>query len=155
MFPAILSLVTALASEFGVKYVRVPVESASMLLKDASFKDAVRYAVLKPLAVRAGRVIRQDGLICNDAFLGHVHSGRLDDGILRYMVSKAGEGVNELAVHPAVFSRALLEESPWHVNAAKELTALMGGAWRVEAEKAGITLSSHSQITGESLQAGT
>ena len=144
MFPAVLDSVITLARERGVRYVRVPAESSAMLLKRPSLADAVRHAVLKPPAVRAAAALARAGLVCNDAFWGHVYSGRLDDGLLCGIIDSLSEGVNEIAAHPSVFSRDLLEEAPGTVNSVNEMKALIEGAWRAKAERAGVVLASHS-----------
>lgn len=146
MLPAVLDSVVSLAGEFGVKYIRLPLESPRMLLKDPYFKDIVRYSALRPLAARARDVIKRAGLLSNDSFFGHVHSGRLNEEILGYMALNAKEGVTELAVHPAVFSRALLEESPWHVNGTKEMKALMGEGWKSALAVSSIEVLPHSKV---------
>lgn len=149
MFPSVLDEVISLASGFGIKYIRLPLESPKMLLKGPYFKDVARHAALKALALGAKRKIKLAGIFCNDMFLGHVHSGRLDEGILRFMTASLSDGASELAVHPAVLSKDLLEESPWHVNGAKEMKALTGGTWRAEAGRMGVSMFSHGQFTGE------
>lgn len=146
LFPAVLDCVIKLAGDRGLRYVRVPAENSGMLLKRFSLADVVRHAALKPLAVRAASRLRKAGLVCNDAFWGHVHSGRLDDQLLCEIIDYLTEGVNEIAVHPSVFSRALLEESPGTVNSVNEMKALIEGAWRAKAEKTGIALASHSAV---------
>jgi len=146
MFPAVLDAIVSLAAQFGIKYIRLPLESPRMLLKDPYFKDIIRYSALRPLAARARGIIKGAGLSSNEFFLGHVHSGRLNEEILSYMALNVKEGVTELVAHPAVLSRVLLEESPWHVNGAKEMKSLMGDTWKSLLAASGITVLPHSKL---------
>lgn len=146
MFPSVLEEVVSLAAQFGIKYIRLPLESPRMLLKDPYFKDIIRYSALRPLAAKARGVIKGAGLSSNEFFLGHVHSGRLNEDILSYMALNMKEGVTELAAHPAVLSRVFLEESPWHINGAREMNALKGDAWKSLLAASGITVLPHSKL---------
>lgn len=145
MFPKVLGVVVALAEEFSVPYIRLPLESSFIMKKSFSVKDLLRYAGLRAYALRAQRTITAAGMKYNDGFLGHFHSGRLNDGIMRFILDNLPEGLNELAVHPAVESPELLNESPWHKNAAKEMDMLLHGSWREKAREGGIELISHSE----------
>lgn len=145
MLPGILAVVIKLAKEFDVPYIRVPLEKWENTGKKFRPKDLLRHAALKPFASRAKKAIAGAGLKCNDAFLGHFHSGRIDDDILCFMMQNLADGVNELAVHPGVASPKLAKDSPWHSNAPKELDALLNGRWREVASSLGVRLISHSE----------
>lgn len=145
MIPAVLKITLRLANEFGVPYIRLPLEGAAVFRKQFKARDLARHAALKVFAARAKKAISGAGLYCNDAFLGHFHSGRINDDILCFMMENLPGGVTELALHPAVMSPRLLEDSPWHRNAPVELDALLNGKWRKAAETNGARLVTHKE----------
>lgn len=151
MFPDVLKVALSLALEFGVPYVRLPRESARVLRWGFSMRDMARYVGLRSFAAWAVDELSRAKIAHNDAFLGHFHAGRMSDGILTSMVDGLGEGVTELAVHPAVMSWELLDESPWHRNGQRELDVLLSGKWRERALARGVRLISHRQVPGVDL----
>ena len=147
MLPDIMKIVVTLAREFNVPYIRLSKEPGSMLKKEFTIKDFFRYASLKAFAPVAKRIITENGLKCNDAFLGHFHSGRINDDILCFMMRSLPKGVSELAVHPGVLSPELLDFSSWYKNAQKELDALTDGRWEECAESNKIRFIPHKEIS--------
>ncbi|MFC1480070.1 carbohydrate deacetylase [Candidatus Omnitrophota bacterium] len=146
MFPEVLKITRALAEEFDVPYIRLPLEEVGVIRKRFLLKDLLRHAGLKAFGLTSKGILSGAQVKCNDFFLGHFHSGRIDDDILIFMMENLADGITELAVHPAVMSRELLEESPWHRNAQKELETIIDGRWRKRIGAGGIRLVSHSQI---------
>ncbi len=149
MLPGILDIVLGLAEEFGIPYIRLPRETISVTGKDFSAAALARYCALRVFTAGSGKLIRAAGIRCNDAFLGHFHSGRINDDVLCHMLDHLGDGVSELAVHPGLRSGELAEESPWHKNAQNELDTLLEGSWRGRADKSGIRLVSHREVIEE------
>ncbi|MCK4851650.1 MAG: ChbG/HpnK family deacetylase [Candidatus Omnitrophica bacterium] len=145
VFPGVFKVTLKLAEEFNIPYIRIPRENLSVITRSFSIKDLMRYAGLNGLAASAGARISRSGRKYNNAFWGHFHSGRIDDDILCFIMENLGQGVNELAVHPAVASREFLEEFPWHRNARKELGALMDGRWKTCLDPGDVRLVSHRQ----------
>ena len=145
VLPDILEVVVNLAVEMGVPYVRLPREDTCVIKKSFSARDLIRHAGLKAFAAQAERVMTIAGVQHNDVFWGHFHSGRIDDGILGFMIRNLAEGVNELAVHPAVVTADLVKRSYWHRNAQKEMEALLEGEWKRLLSKEGIYLVTHSE----------
>jgi predicted glycoside hydrolase/deacetylase ChbG (UPF0249 family) len=145
MLPDILEVVVNLAVELGVPYVRLPREDTCVIKKSFSARDLIRHAGLKAFAAQAERVMTIAGVQHNDVFWGHFHSGRIDDGILSFIVRNLAEGLNELAVHPAVVTADLVKRSYWHHNAQKEMEALLEGEWKHLLAKEGVSLVTHSE----------
>ncbi|MBD3426407.1 MAG: ChbG/HpnK family deacetylase [Candidatus Omnitrophica bacterium] len=143
MFPEILRTVIAVALDNGIPYVRLPRESSKVVITAFSPKDLLRHAGLKVFASHARRAMNALEVYHNDYFWGHFHAGRLDNGILSFIVNNLGEGINELAVHPGVLTPELEERSSWHRNSQKELTALIGGSWRRSLADSGVRTISH------------
>ena len=154
MFPPVLKVAVTLAHEFDIPYIRLPREVPAVIRKRFSVRDLLRLAGLKAFTPGAERTISRAQVKCNAAFLGHFHSGRIDDDILCFMMKNLAEGVNELAVHPGVMSRELMDESPWHRNAPVELDALLNGRWRKIADSGKIPLISHREAVSFQARSG-
>lgn len=146
LLPGILKVAIKIAGDFDVPYIRIPRENIRMITKDFNARDLLRFLALKAMLPGAGRAVRREGIMCNDAFLGHFHAGRIDDEVLSFAVDGLAEGVNEMAVHPAITSQELLEASPWHKNAHVELDALLNGKWKDKLAEKGIKLATHEEV---------
>ncbi|MFC1548846.1 carbohydrate deacetylase [Candidatus Omnitrophota bacterium] len=145
MFPGVLKAVIRLAWKFEIPYIRLPKENLGIVKERFATKDLVRYAGLKMFTTSAEKTLSRSGIKHNDVFWGHFHSGRLDSGILCFMANNVTEGINELAVHPGIFSPELLEEFPWYRNAENEMEALLKGRWKGLLEARGGRLISHAE----------
>ena len=145
MFPGVLNIAIKLALEFNIPYVRLPFESSRMMTKSFSVKDAVRHVSLAAFIPSGKRQISQIGLEHNDYFLGHFHAGRIDDDILRFMISNLREGVTELAVHPSAGSEAFYREFPWYKSTKKEFDFLVNKTWKEELAGSGVRLVTHKK----------
>lgn len=147
VFPEVLRSTIRLAKEFGVPYIRLPFENISIIKKQFSVKDLLRYMALRIFIPEAKKNIRGMNICHNNAFWGHFHSGRMNDNILCFVIKNLKDGVNELALHPGVMAEELLNKSPWHKNAQVELDALLNGKWREILKSNQISLISHSEIS--------
>jgi len=145
MFPEIFNITLKLASEFKIPYVRLPLESAAVIKRRFSVKDLTRHMALKVFALSGKGRISGSVLYHNDNFLGHFHSGRLDDDIMCFMMENLPEGVSEIAVHPGKGQSDIVEESPWHRNAEVELDVLLKGSWKKRAKSEGIRFVTHRE----------
>jgi chitin disaccharide deacetylase len=145
MLPGIFDIVLDAAREFNIPYVRVPVERSFVVKKDLTVKDLLRHWALKVFTPRARAAFSGKGLFSCDSFLGHFHAGRINTRTLKFFTDNIEDGITELAVHPAVMSRELIEDSPWHRNGQIEMEAIMSPEWKEELEKHGIELISHRQ----------
>lgn len=125
LFPKILEVVIRIAKENNIKYIRVPAEPTNVFLKEFKLKDVVRYSGLKAFVLGAKKKAQDNGLLCNDFFWGHFHSGRLNGEILSFILDNLKPGINELCVHPAYASENFLKKYPWYKNANNEIDALI------------------------------
>jgi predicted glycoside hydrolase/deacetylase ChbG (UPF0249 family) len=146
MFPGILDIVMRLAVENNIKYIRVPDESPRVLLKEIQLMDILRYSGLKVFVRGAKKKIREKGLLCNDFFWGHYHSGRLTYSVLSFMLDNMEEGVNELCVHPAYVTSGFLEKYPWYKNANNEIEALLDNKFSAALAEKEIVLVGHDKL---------
>ncbi|MEA3488811.1 MAG: ChbG/HpnK family deacetylase [Candidatus Omnitrophota bacterium] len=143
MFPGVMETTVTLAEDFGIPFIRIPLEPVSVIRKRFLIKDLFRYTGLRIYAGRAKKILSGTRFKTSNAFLGHFHSGRVDDDVLVFMMEKLGEGVTELAAHPGVLSDELLKEFPWYRNAQKEMDALISGKWRKLVGSGKIRLITH------------
>jgi chitin disaccharide deacetylase len=149
MLPGILNAALEACREFNIRYIRFPLEDGFVKKINFSVKDVLRHLALRVFAERAGKVIASSGTLSCGHFLGHFHSGRINARTLDFFLDNIGDGITELAVHPAVMSRELLEDSPWHKNGQIEMEALLSEDWKEKLKKRGIRLISHKEAVGE------
>jgi predicted glycoside hydrolase/deacetylase ChbG (UPF0249 family) len=103
LLPPLLSLTIELAREYGVPYVRVPLEAPSLALGAAPGRIA-GWLVLSQLARRARAQVRAAGLGTSDHFVGFARSGAMTRERLLDAVQSARPGLTEIMVHPALRS---------------------------------------------------
>ena len=135
MFPGILKVLLRLACEFGIPYIRVPVENPVVITKSFSVKDLIRYFLLRTTSGVSKKHMRGTGIKFNDAFFGHFHSGRMTDDIFRFVLDYMPSGITEIATHP---DNSLSKKSG-------EFDMLMNGVWKTRAEALGIELIAHRE----------
>jgi predicted glycoside hydrolase/deacetylase ChbG (UPF0249 family) len=145
IFPVILDCVVELALKNSIPYIRVPLESLSVMSRDIRFLDILRYGVLRFFAGRGMKAVNCLGIGHNSRFLGHFHSGRITPELMAHFIRRLSGGITELAVHPGILSGELLGESPWHRNAEKEMNVLLEGAWMDTARKEGVRILPHTE----------
>ncbi len=115
LFPPLLSAIIALAQEYRVPYVRLPVEPAAAV-SAISPGRAPAWLALKALGEHARRRLRAAGLRFADRFYGFGESGAMTPARLGALLGRlherpgpagpAGETV-EIMVHPAVVTPAV------------------------------------------------
>ena len=147
VLPGILDTVLELCAEFEIPYIRLPRENPFVCRKSFNCKDLIRYAALRLFSSSAARKISKTSLSFNTSFLGHFHSGRLNNEILSFMAENITDGTTELAVHPAVHSLEFLKNSPWYKNAQTEMNELTKEAWKTTLKTKNITPTPHSKAT--------
>jgi predicted glycoside hydrolase/deacetylase ChbG (UPF0249 family) len=145
MLPGLPDMVTKLAKDFKIEYVRLPQEPASVMLKGFTLKDLLRRLSLAIFTLNAKKRLRGKGIFTNDAFLGHFHAGRIDCDTFCYMLEGLNDGVSEFAFHPAATSEDFLEKFPWYKNAGKEYDLLLSKDWGKYLTEAGVQLATHKE----------
>lgn len=103
LLPPLLALTIELAREYGVPYVRVPLEAPSLAL-GATPGRVAGWLVLSRLAKQARARVRAAGLVTSDHFVGFARSGAMTRERLLDAVKKARTGLTEIMVHPALRS---------------------------------------------------
>ncbi|HNN92658.1 MAG TPA: ChbG/HpnK family deacetylase [Pseudomonadota bacterium] len=97
LLPPLFDLTLRLAGEYGVGYVRVPQEAASLRV----LRRAGAWAVLRSLSQRARHQVRRAGLQAADHFVGFSESGGMSAERLAILIRGARPGVTEIMLHPA------------------------------------------------------
>jgi predicted glycoside hydrolase/deacetylase ChbG (UPF0249 family) len=125
LLPPLLSAFAALAVEYGIPRVRLPLETPPL----AALKRGPGGAVLLALALRARERMRAAGLRFTQHFFGFADSGAMTAERLLCAVAQAGGESAEIMVHPAVITpdvAALREKYAWaaRYEFAAELQAL-------------------------------
>ncbi|MFH1836913.1 MAG: ChbG/HpnK family deacetylase [Candidatus Omnitrophota bacterium] len=131
MIPGILKKTIELAQKYKITYIRIPVEPLYVIKKSFSIKDLIRYTALRSasfFSCAMNSLENKKDIRHNTAFLGHFHSGRLDDEIILFMIKNLPQGIAEVALHPGT-----------------EETGLTSGAWKNAAESSGIKIITHRE----------
>ena len=103
-YPPVFTIVSRLASRFGIPVVRVPYERRSAAGGGADARgtvllQALLNAAMRPWARRDYRIAELYGL-GPPRFVGRIHTGILGPEALARIVRGLGPGVTELMVHP-------------------------------------------------------
>ena len=143
LMPGVLGISIKLALEHDIPYIRLPNEPAAVMGVNFSVKDLIRYSALKPLAVVARGAFKKASISFNDTFLGHFHSGKIDEDTFRYMMKNIKFKTAELAVHLCVPSEKFYKKYPWYENTINEFKTLTSRDWKKELRDQGINLIGH------------
>lgn len=103
LLPPLLEATIRLAREFGVSYVRLPLEALSL----NALRRGPAWLVLWVLGRRARRRLLEAGLSCTNHFVGFGTSGRITADHLRRAINEAPTGITEIMTHPAVITPAV------------------------------------------------
>ena len=101
MLPPLLETIIHLAKEYGISYVRLPLENP--------FRTPFRLSApaLWALACLARQRLLRAGLHFADRFIGFGTSGKMSLSYLEQAVRGRGTGTTEIMVHPAVLTPAV------------------------------------------------
>lgn len=139
ILPRIWEIVQDLAEEYGIRYLRLPVDEipANTGMQRSSSIGALNYFGRKARAASRGAAV-----VC-DRTLGIAEAGHLsEERIIRLL--DAVEGLTELVVHPATDAADLRKHYPWGYAWEGETAALCSPLLREEIASRGIVLTSPS-----------
>ena len=137
LHPTIADLIVEIGAEFGLRAVRVPRESASVL----SLIDGIARARIEPLRIMTallGAKLRRAGLMTSDCLFGLAWSGAMTKERLNGLISHLPNGLNEIYLHPATH-----DEFPGSTPGYQyrgELAALLDPATIAAARREGLRL---------------
>ena len=112
LHPTVLSLVLRIGREFGLRAVRLPLESGAP-------------PFLRPWLGLLRWRLRRAGIAHNDYVVGIANSGGMDEDVLLKALAKLPDGVVEIYLHPSVESGARMAPSMAGYRHADELAALL------------------------------
>jgi len=110
--PRVFAIVVRLASQFGIRTVRVPCERPPVaVLRQHAFgagaRQAVENAALAPWAARDRALLRAHGLPPAPQFLGRVLTGLFTPAAFHALLRSVPDGTSELMMHPGYADAAL------------------------------------------------
>lgn len=136
LHPSILSAILALAKEFGVKDVRVPLEPSAVLAKVEHARPGPAAAALNRWARVQGARLTRAGIAAPDHVFGLAWSGAMTESRIAGLIAHLPEGVTEIYAHPAM-SSGFAGAAPGY-RYEQELAALAAPDLRRQIAAAGI-----------------
>lgn len=145
VLPGLFERILTLLSRAGVRCIRIPRELDPV--GDAGWQRRLSGLALNLLARRAGRLARERGFSCTDAFSGFRGAGRIDAESLLRRLRLARHGVTEIALHPAVGSAAPRPDfASWCYGWEAELKALLDPRVAAALDDASLAPISYAQL---------
>lgn len=138
--PGVIEIVSRLARDYDIGYVRIPDERVLPL-----GPRAASIWLLGRLARRARDLLRRAGIATNERAVGLVHAGHLTKSRLRDALARV-DGITELVAHPGVGADAIRREFDWGYDWDAEREALTDGRLRERLDGLGISLTGPSAI---------
>lgn len=140
--PGIADVVLRLAVEYGIGFVRSPVDRLSL---DVAPARAFQVRALSGLGRKLRRRARGCGLATADATIGIAQAGHLTGGRIGALLGFV-DGVTELVCHPGIGTEALAAELPWRYEWEAECAALCDPGLLEAIRLAGITLAAPGAV---------
>ncbi len=125
LHPTVLSLILSIGREFGLRAIRLPLETSAPWW-------------LRPWLALTRRRLDRAGIAHNDYVVGIASSGGMDESVLLAALANLPDGVGEIYLHPAVVSGAPIAASMHDYRHADELAALLSPRVRAALAAAGI-----------------
>ena len=122
MIPEIFAVLTGLAKEYGIRYIRVLRKESYM--PAVSLKKIFRSAVVAYFEPSMDKLLKRSSLNTTDNFMGFLDSGAIREDVLLRMLGGIKEGVTELVSHPGFLDPEILDHYRFHINCEEELYAL-------------------------------
>lgn len=146
LHPTVLSILLSLASEYGIRAIRVPQEPLWFARANGQWRAAASAASLAVLAAAMKYRIRAAGLFHNDRVFGIAMSGAMDEGTMLQVLARLPSGVTEIYLHPASQSGSLISPSMAAYRHSDELAALLSPRVRAAVEATGIKRGGYSDV---------
>ena len=144
MIPEIFRVITGLAKEYGVRYVRVLKKEA--IVAPFSMNKVFRSAVVDYFRPGMEKLLKRSALSTADNFLGFLDSGAMGESVLLRMLKDIKEGVTELVAHPGFLDPEVLHHYRFHINCEEELYALTGPKIKRAVADNGIKLCKYGDL---------
>lgn len=144
LHPTVFAMVLDLAAEYGAAGIRVPYEppfAAWRAARTGLGDRLVRALFHNGRTATMRRLIRGNGMVCNDQMFGLGDSGRMDSALLAALLRDLPDGFSEIYAHPAT-GHWSLHPLPADYRCADEAAALADPLLADGACHAGIRLTS-------------
>ena len=150
--PPVLRAVCAIAENFGIQWVRRPIDFCSVATGE--WKQRILGRIMS--RVQMGRTFEAHGLRHTDHFWGFAITGKLNEAALAAVMAHIPDGSTELMTHPGKLT-AELAASPTRLkeSRAAELQALVSPVVRSAVSAAGIQLVNYRQLNRMHWEMGT
>ncbi|MBN1354314.1 MAG: ChbG/HpnK family deacetylase [Candidatus Omnitrophica bacterium] len=143
MVPGILKIVTALAEEEKVEYVRFPREKLGILTRLKEPSASIRNLMLLSMCLLSEGLLKKAHVKYNDYFAGHAYALRTKKKYIYDMLSETGDGLMELNCHIGYFTENVRKRFPYYKNCEKEMELLCDEAFLNEIKSRNIKLVSY------------
>jgi chitin disaccharide deacetylase len=120
--PSIMAVVAKVASEYGIRAVRLPRESMGYF--GAKSGRVVASKCLYLLANFSKKYLDTNGIAYTDHFAGMAVSGKLTPSVLARIVNHLTPGTTEIICHPGASNDDLSKQFDWGYNWEHELRAV-------------------------------
>lgn len=137
-FPPIMRVVCSVASEYGIKFIRVPQDGTAHAR--LSHRRRLEAAVLRFLCLLSRRSLFRCNLRTTDHFSGMAVSGHLNAPTLADYFIHANAGSTEIVCHPGLSNTYLAKKYPWGYDWEGEHHALSDPNVRAAAENKRVRL---------------
>ena len=154
LHPRVQEVVVALAREYGVPFVRAPVEPLMAALRCGRrnlLRKLARATIFGTLGRRVRRRSRQQGVKTADWAVGVLDPGHLTEEFVLAYLDVMPEGVTEMFFHPATESSEALRSHQRSYQHREELRALCSPQVRELVERRGITLVNFRDLAESSV----
>lgn len=149
LLPGLMEKMAGLANEFGIRFVRAPMEPLTRLPGDMA-RTLARGAVFGTLGRWCRYRLRSRGLRTADQTVGVLNAGRLTEDFLVAYTPRLPDGVTEVVFHPATAVTPALAACQRGYRNAEELAALCGTRWRAALAAHGVRLTNFRELVTDS-----
>ncbi len=151
--PRVMEALGAVAAEFGIDKVRLPVERGLTRkggpggpAPKVSWKGAAKRRLVRLLCRRHRSILRSYGLRTTDHFVGIGYMDCLNSQVICFILQNAAEGVTEVMCHPGYSDEASRRFSSTAPDREEELRGLVDDRVRAEADASAISLISYRDL---------
>ncbi|NQS98133.1 MAG: ChbG/HpnK family deacetylase [candidate division Zixibacteria bacterium] len=138
LLPGLFRLVVKLAKKWGIRYIRVPLESIHLNLKGNAH---LPMKVLNSYAKGKKSILKRNNLKFTDFFFGSSFSGGMIKSAWEELIPKLPKGLTEVMCHPGREDAETRRSYGWKNSWERELEALTDPELKWMIEKEGIILT--------------
>jgi len=155
LLPPIFRLVLALAREFKVKWIRMPIPLPNGRREpQGTLKGRAKQKLLEQLAKWNMKQAADSEIRWADYQAGIQCAGKLSEGDLLRIVRHAPEAIVEISCHPGSDNESLNRNHPWNYDWQQELQALCSEKVRTAIEELHVHLRHYGTLAASGASAG-